>query len=133
MSTWIWIVIALVVLLAAGLSIGLVLGRRRRITLVAPPATTPEVTGPPAKGGYRAGGSISFSETAAPPAHPVAERTEVDGQPGVGDDAAVPRDSVRRDVVDVSCRTRTSRPAGAAYLRGTGLWTTRSSSTSRLR
>ena len=89
------------VLLAVGLSIGLVLGRRRRITLVAPPATTPQVTGPPAKGGYRAGGSISFSETAAPPAHPVAERTEVDGQPGVGDDAAVPRDSVRRDVVDV--------------------------------
>ncbi len=102
MSTWIWIVIALVVLLALGLGIGLALGRRRRITLVAPPTATPEVTAPPTKGGYRAGGSISFSETAAPPAHPVAERTEVDGQPGVGDDASVPRDSIRRDVVDVA-------------------------------
>ncbi len=101
MSTWIWIVIALVVLFAAGLSIGLVLARRRRITLVAPPTATPEVAAPPTRGGYKAGSSISFSETAAPPAHPVADRTEVDGQPGVGDDAAVPRDSVRRDVVDV--------------------------------
>ena len=36
---------------------------------------------------------------AAPPEH---ERTETDGQPGVGDDAAVPRDSIRRDVVDVA-------------------------------
>ncbi|SDP24714.1 fused signal recognition particle receptor [Nakamurella panacisegetis] len=37
-----------------------------------------------------------------PPATPsLPERTEVDGQPGVGDDAAVPRDSVRPDVVDV--------------------------------
>ncbi|WP_052168840.1 signal recognition particle-docking protein FtsY [Actinoalloteichus spitiensis] len=33
--------------------------------------------------------------------HPVAERTETDGQPGVGDDASVPRDTARRDVVDV--------------------------------
>jgi fused signal recognition particle receptor len=100
-STWIWIVIALVVLIAIGLGIGLILARRRRITLVAPPKVTPEVATPPTRGGYKAGSSISFSETAAPPAHPVADRTEVDGQPGVGDDAAVPRDSVRRDVVDV--------------------------------
>ena len=34
--------------------------------------------------------------------HPVADRTEVDGQPGVGDDASVPRDSVSRGIVDVA-------------------------------
>ena len=81
----------------------------------APPAANPEVTGPPPRGGYRAGGSISFSQGAGtalaprpqPPVlertdPPVLERTEVDGQPGVGDDASVPRDSVRRDVVDVA-------------------------------
>ena len=103
MSTLIWIVIAVVVLAAVGLAIGLVIARRRRISLIAPPAK-PEVAGPPAKGGYRAGGSISLSATAtvATPEHPVADRTETDGQPGVGDDASVPRDSVRRDVVDVA-------------------------------
>ncbi|GAA0213202.1 hypothetical protein GCM10010492_08750 [Saccharothrix mutabilis subsp. mutabilis] len=37
----------------------------------------------------------------APVEHPVADRTEVDGQPGVGDDASVPRDSVKRGFVDV--------------------------------
>jgi fused signal recognition particle receptor len=100
----IWIVIAVVVLLAAGLAIGLVIARHRRISLIASPPARPEVAGPPAKGGYRAGGSISLSATPTldVPQHPVANRTETDGQPGVGDDAAVPRDSVRRDVVDVA-------------------------------
>jgi len=122
-STWIWIVLAVVVVLAVALGIGLALGRRRRISIMEAPPARPEVTGPPPKGGYRAGGSISFSqgsgtalaprpeppvlERTEPPVlertePPVLERTEVDGQPGVGDDASVPRDSVRRDVVDVA-------------------------------
>ena len=139
MPTWIWIVIAVVVVLAIALGTGAVLARRRRISLkdaVAPPK--PEVQGPPAKGGYKAGGSISFSsggggsgtataprptappvtppvtappltkpfpavptEPTEPPVQPLPERTEVDGQPGVGDDAAIPRDSPTRTVVDV--------------------------------
>ena len=175
MPIWIWIVIAVVAVLAVVLGVGLMLSRRRRISLkAAPPAEAKPVTeGPPPKGGYKAGGSISFSaggggsgtatappptptpapgptrppvtkpfpvvptetpavqhpfveppveepaveepaveepaveapaetKVAEPPVHPVADRTEVDGQPGVGDDASVPRDSVSRGIVDVA-------------------------------
>ncbi len=160
MPIWIWIVIAVVAVLAVVLVVGLVLSRRRRISLTtaAPTETKPVTEGPPPKGGYKAGGSISFSaggggsgtatapppapapttprppvtkpfpavptETPAvqhpfieppedepvveeppvaePPVHPVADRPEVDGQPGVGDDASVPRDSVSRGIVDVA-------------------------------
>ncbi|RIJ76382.1 signal recognition particle-docking protein FtsY [Nakamurella silvestris] len=54
----------------------------------APPVATPPVTTPPAT-------------SPAAPEHPVADRTETDGQPGVGDDASVPRDSIRPELVDV--------------------------------
>jgi len=157
--TWIWIVIAVVVVLAVVLSIGLVRSRNRRISLRdATPPSKPVTENQPPKGGYKAGGSISFSAggggsgtataprptaprpttpvppltkpfpavspetaptetaptetapearsaTTAPPAGPVQptrERTEVDGQPGVGDDAAIPRDSPSRQIVDVA-------------------------------
>ena len=159
MPTWIWIVIAVVVVLAVVLSIGLVRSRNRRISLRdATPPPKPVTENQPPKGGYKAGGSISFSAggggsgtataprptaprpttpvppltkpfpavspetaptetaptetapearsaTTAPPAGPVQptrERTEVDGQPGVGDDAAIPRDSPSRQIVDVA-------------------------------
>jgi len=96
-STLIWIVIAVVVVLTAGLGTGLALSRRRRITLSAPAAG--EVVAAPVKGGgYATGSSISFSSSVPT----LAERTETDGQPGVGDDASVPRDSVRRDVIDIA-------------------------------
>ncbi|MGP4017889.1 signal recognition particle-docking protein FtsY [Saccharopolyspora sp. 5N708] len=103
-STLILIIVAVVVVLAIAVVVGVVLSRRRRITLSerdsgAGPAEA--VKG----GGYRADGGISLSSggttTAAPPEHPAGERTEVEGQPGVGDDAAVPRDSERRGIVDV--------------------------------
>jgi fused signal recognition particle receptor len=123
--TWIWIVIVVVVVLALALVLGTVRARGRRISLKdAPPKPVTEAEGPPAKGGYKAGGSISFSAgggsgtaLAEPPAEPkpprpvtkpmpvvpdlLPDRTEVDGQPGVGDDAAVPRDSPSRSVVEV--------------------------------
>ena len=89
-ETVIWIVVAVVAVLAVALIVGVVLARRRRISL------TDQQEAPKASG-YKAGGGIAF----APADHPVAERTEVDGQPGVGDDAAVPRDSVKRPLVDV--------------------------------
>ncbi|XVV02265.1 signal recognition particle-docking protein FtsY [Actinosynnema sp. CA-248983] len=55
-----------------------------------PADTAPETTtAPPA-------------DDTAPVEHPVADRTEVDGQPGVGDDASVPRDSVKRGFVDIA-------------------------------
>ncbi len=121
MPTWIWIVVAIVVVVAVALAVGAVLARRRRVSL--------RDAVPPAKGGYQAGGSISFSSggggggsgtataprptippTPAPPTPVVPveqperepERTETDGQPGVGDDAAIPRDSPTRTIVDVA-------------------------------
>ena len=90
-ETVIWIVVAVVAVLAVALVVGVVLARRRRISLT-DREETPKATG------YKAGGGIAF----APAEHPVADRTEVDGQPGVGDDASVPRDSVKRPLVDVA-------------------------------
>ncbi|GGS51567.1 MULTISPECIES: signal recognition particle-docking protein FtsY [Actinokineospora] len=90
-STQIIIIVAVVVLVAAVVA-GVLLARRRRIDLG---QTKPQVEERPK--GYQATGGISL----APGGHPAGERTEVDGQPGVGDDAAVPRDSVKRGFVDV--------------------------------
>ncbi|EWM16373.1 signal recognition particle-docking protein FtsY [Kutzneria sp. 744] len=92
--------VVLAVLLVA-LVVGLVLARRRRIDM-----TRKEELDKPKAGGYQAGGGFNLSTgggtaTAEPVKHPVEERTEVDGQPGVGDDASVPRDSVRPTLVDV--------------------------------
>jgi fused signal recognition particle receptor len=112
--TWIWIVIAVVVVLAIVLGTGAVLARRRRISLKdVPPPPKPVTDGPPPKGGYKAGGSISFSSggggtalaeppPAPAPVPPLPERTETDGQPAVGDDAAIPRDSPSRNIVDIA-------------------------------
>jgi len=135
--TWIWIVIAVVVVLAIALGTGTVLARRRRISLKdAAPPPKPVTEGPPPKGGYKAGGSISFSAggggsgtaTAPPPPvtkpfpvvptepteQPLPERTEVDGQPAVGDDAAVPRDSPSRNIVDVALPDAPTAPEAPA-------------------
>ena len=128
MPTWIWIVIAVVVVLALALVLGTVRARGRRVSLKdAPPKEVTATDEPPAKGGYKAGGSISFSAgggagtalaepptpprpvtkpmpvvpVTEPPAPVLPERTEVDGQPGVGDDASVPRDAPSRDIVEV--------------------------------
>ncbi len=93
------IVVAVLVLLAIAVVAGLLLNRRRRITL-----GRREAEAQPPKGGYQAGGGISLSSgggTAAPE-HPTRERTETNGEPGVGEDAAVPRDSERRGIVDVT-------------------------------
>ena len=116
-TSLIWIIVVVAALLAVALVTGVVLARRRRISLTEPEQDKP------AKG-YQAGGAITFNAPAPPPVaeptrpaepvertgaspvpapveHPVADRTEVDGQPGVGDDAAVPRDSVKRGFVEV--------------------------------
>ncbi|WP_309114011.1 signal recognition particle-docking protein FtsY [Saccharothrix sp.] len=152
----IWIVVVVAALLAVALVTGVVLSRKRRISLAEPEEDKPAVKG------YQAGAGVTFAPkttepepadtesadtkpaepaerkpaqaepsgaspakpaetTTAPPAdattspvtappvddtapveHPVADRTEVDGQPGVGDDASVPRDSVKRGFVDIA-------------------------------
>ncbi|MEV4318419.1 signal recognition particle-docking protein FtsY [Actinocrispum sp. NPDC049592] len=102
-TTVIVIVAVIVILLVVALVTGLVLARRRRVSLTDPTKTVEEK--PKTGGGYQAGGGISLASGGkappAPPVHPVEDRTEVDGQPGVGDDAAVPRDSEKRDIVDI--------------------------------
>ncbi|MBD0861230.1 signal recognition particle-docking protein FtsY [Gordonia sp. zg691] len=132
MNTEIIIGIVVAVLVVAALIVlGLVLLRRRRISLSDDTSagqkqpgivdgTTRQVD---RSGGYQAGSGFNFSRgegagtalaepparkpepvvtPVEPPVQPPVERTDVDGQPGVGDDAAVPRDSVRRGVTDVS-------------------------------
>ena len=68
MPTWIWIVIVAVVVLAALFVVGLVLARRRKISLTdVERAKLDDQAGEkqyPPKGGYKAGGSISFSSGA---------------------------------------------------------------------
>jgi len=92
------IVVVAVVVLVAALVIGVVLSKRRRISLGETKPEIEEKAKP--RGGYQTGGGISLAP-GGPKTHPAGERTEVDGQPGVGDDASVPRDSDRRGIVDV--------------------------------
>lgn len=105
-NTWLWIIVVAAFVLIAALVIGLALARKRRISLERARDEKPK------GGGYQAGGAIAFApgEQTQAPEHPVAERTEIDGQPGVGDDAAVPRDAPRRGIVDVDLPEK-QRPA----------------------
>ncbi|TLW90902.1 signal recognition particle-docking protein FtsY [Saccharomonospora piscinae] len=105
-NTWLWITVIAAVVLLVALVAGLAIARRRRITLEREREQQPQ------GGRYQAGGGIALAPggtKAEPeqPEHPVAERTETDGEPGVGDDAAVPRDAPRRDIVDVTLPDRT--------------------------
>jgi fused signal recognition particle receptor len=89
-----WIALAVVaVLVVAALVVGLVLYRRRRITLSRSDTATPIDR----SGGYAASSGITFAESSAPPVAQI----DTTGLPGVGDDAAIPRDSVKRPIADV--------------------------------
>jgi fused signal recognition particle receptor len=94
-TTVILIIVAVVVVLLAILATGLILARRRRISITERPPEKPP--------GYQAGGGISLAKGGQPeaPEHPVADRTETEGQPAVGDDAAVPRDAEKQTILDV--------------------------------
>jgi fused signal recognition particle receptor len=98
-STWFLFVVLAVVVLVALLVTGLLVARRRRITLDA----QREVEEKPKGGSYAASGGIALAPggTAPEVEHPVEDRPETEGQPAVGDDAAVPRDSAQRTVRDV--------------------------------
>jgi fused signal recognition particle receptor len=102
------IVVAVVVVLLVVLATGLLLARRRRINLGDGKPAAPER---PSAGSYQAGGGISLApggkpaQPTGPPEHPAGDRTEVDGQPGVGDDASVPRDAPKRGLVDIALPT----------------------------
>jgi fused signal recognition particle receptor len=90
-----WIAIAVIaVLLVAALVVGLVLYRRRRISLTSTDTATPVDR----SGGYTASSGITFTQSA--PAEPV-ERIDTSGLPAVGDDATIPRDAPKRPIADV--------------------------------
>jgi fused signal recognition particle receptor len=100
-----WIALAVVaVLVVAALVVGLVRYRRRRITLSRSDTATPIDR----SGGYAASSGITFAETSAPPV----ERIDTSGLPGVGDDAAIPHDSVKRPIADVHLPEPDVEPAG---------------------
>jgi fused signal recognition particle receptor len=89
-SEGLWIAIAVIaVLVIAALVVGLVRFRRRQISL------RPSSEGPTPidrSGGYTASTGITFTHSPA---------VDITGLPGVGDDAALPRDSVKRPIDDV--------------------------------
>ncbi|MFI6867160.1 signal recognition particle-docking protein FtsY [Nocardia sp. NPDC050406] len=117
MTAQAWILIAAIaaVLLVAFVA-GFVLYKRRRISLTPAEAEKKELTD--RSGGYTASTGFSFSQggststlpkpspepvrraPAKPPVTPT-ERTDDEGQPHIGDDAAVPRDSARRGITDI--------------------------------
>ncbi|HEV7975575.1 signal recognition particle-docking protein FtsY [Amycolatopsis sp.] len=105
-TPWFWIVVVAVVVLVLAFAAGLVIARRRKISL--DETARLERERKPQAGSYQAGGGIALApggEKTAPPVeevHPVEDRPEVDGQPAVGDDAAVPRDAPKRPLVDVA-------------------------------
>ncbi|MGW5438250.1 signal recognition particle-docking protein FtsY [Nocardia asteroides] len=103
MSSQAWILIAAIAaVLVVALVAGFVLYKRRQISL-APPEPDKELTD--RSGGYTAAGGFSFSQGGSaatlPRPEPVGERTDDEGQPHVGDDAAVPRDAPRRGITNV--------------------------------
>jgi fused signal recognition particle receptor len=91
-SQGLWIALAVLIVLAAtaALVLGLVRYRRRRIRLARPESSALDRSG-----GYTASSGITFSRT------PTEDRLDTSGLPGVGDDAAVPRDAPRRTISDV--------------------------------
>jgi fused signal recognition particle receptor len=99
-SEGLWIAIAVVstLVIIAVLILGLVLYRRRRISLSA--QSQPGVLD--RSGGYTASSGITFSQTpTSEPTVAPAERIDTSGLPAVGDDATVPRDAPKRTIADV--------------------------------
>ncbi|MGB5149973.1 MAG: signal recognition particle-docking protein FtsY, partial [Mycobacterium sp.] len=97
MSDALWIALAVVaVLVVVALVVGLVRYRRRRISLSAPDTATPIDK----SGGYTAASGITFSQS-----------TTATGLPGVGDDAALPREAPKRPIADVKLPEPTPEPA----------------------
>ena len=101
-SQGLWIAIAVIaVLVIAALIFGLVRYRSRQVSLRPSTDTAIEAPTPVDRsGGYTASSGITFTQSsgAATVDRP---RLDTSGLPGVGDDAAIPRDSVRRPISNV--------------------------------
>ncbi|ASF12590.1 signal recognition particle receptor [Nocardia brasiliensis NBRC 14402] len=100
MSSEAWIIVAVAAaLLLVVLVVGFVRYKRSRVSLTQP--AEQQLTD--RSGGYAASGGFSFSQggTATAPEPQLVERTDTDGQPHVGDDAAIPRDAPKRGITNV--------------------------------
>jgi fused signal recognition particle receptor len=104
-SQGLWITIAVIaVLVVAALVIGLVRYRRRQISLR---RSSEGATPIDRSGGYTASSGITFTQSSATTTDAGGqERSDsgIDtgvGRPGVGDDAAIPRDSIKRPISEV--------------------------------
>nr|WP_062993869.1 signal recognition particle-docking protein FtsY [Nocardia anaemiae] len=131
MSSEAWILIAAVAaLLVVAFVAGFVLYKRRRVTLT-PPAPDKEVTD--RSGGYAASGGFNFSQggaaTATRPEPAPIERTDTEGQPHVGDDAAIPRDAPKRGITNVPLPEGDVETAESAPVETDGAGTTAESTT----
>ncbi|HCA53185.1 MAG TPA: signal recognition particle-docking protein FtsY [Mycobacterium sp.] len=102
MSQGLWIAIAIIaVLVIAALIFGLVRYRSRQVSLLPSTDTAIEAPTPVDRsGGYTASSGISFTQSSGP-ATVDRPRLDTSGLPGVGDDAAIPRDSVKRPISNV--------------------------------
>ncbi|WP_436839319.1 signal recognition particle-docking protein FtsY [Nocardia brasiliensis] len=95
-----WIIVAVAAaLLLVVLVVGFVRYKRSRVSLTQP--AEQQLTD--RSGGYTASGGFSFSQggTATAPEPQLVERTDTDGQPHIGDDAAIPRDAPKRGITNV--------------------------------
>lgn len=109
MSQGLWIAIAIIaVLVIAALIFGLVRYRSRQVSLLPSTDTAIEAPTPVDRsGGYTASSGISFTQSSGPAtvdrprSGPAVDPGFGSGLPGVGDDAAIPRDSVKRPISNV--------------------------------
>ncbi|MFG2186949.1 signal recognition particle-docking protein FtsY [Nocardia iowensis] len=99
-EAWILIAVAAALLLVV-LVVGFVRYKRSRVSLTPPQSADKALTDK--SGGYAASGGFNFSRggTATKPEPQPVERTDTDGQPHVGDDAAIPRDAPKRGITNV--------------------------------
>ncbi len=106
MSQGLWIALAVIaILVIVALVVGSVLYRRRQVSLL-PAPEEPAIEAPTKvdrSGGYTATSGISFTQSSAPATveRPKPPRIDTTGLPGVGDDAAIPRDSLKRPISQV--------------------------------
>lgn len=100
MSSEAWIIVAVAAaLLLVVLVVGFARYKRSRVSLTQP--AEQQLTD--RSGGYTASGGFSFSQggTVTAPEPQLVERTDTDGQPHIGDDAAIPRDAPKRGITNV--------------------------------
>ncbi len=111
MSQGLWIAIAIIaVLVFAALIFGLVRYRSRQVSLLPSTDTAIEAPTPVDRsGGYTASSGISFTQSSGP-ATVDRPRLDTSGLPGVGDDAAIPRDSVKRPISNVGLPETSDTP-----------------------